>query len=72
MMSLIMPRRSAALLVLCATLLTCTPASATWTGSYYQVAQDEKKAGGTCDTSSNPPTCVLSACLPSLPSLVVT
>jgi len=57
MMSLIMPRRSAALLVLCATLLTCTPASATWTGSYYQVAQDEKKAGGTCDTSSNPPTC---------------
>eukprot|EP00802_Teleaulax_amphioxeia_P015775 Tamp_15874.p1 GENE.Tamp_15874~~Tamp_15874.p1 ORF type:complete len:355 (+),score=48.53 Tamp_15874:1-1065(+) len=56
-MSLIMPRRSAALLVLCATLLTCTPASATWTGSYYQVSQDEKKAGGTCDTSSNPPTC---------------
>jgi hypothetical protein len=65
-------RPSAVLLVLCATLLACTPASATWTGSAEQTASMEARSGscggdlggsncdtnaGTCNTAGNPPTC---------------
>ena len=60
---------SAALLFLCATLLACTPAAATWTGSAEQTVSMEALAAsctagiqcdtsaGTCNTAGNPPTC---------------
>ena len=76
-------RPPAALLVLCATLLACTPAAATWTGSAEQTVSMEVLAGncasgdncdtsaGTCNTTGNPPTCAKAKAAATTSSVMV-
>ena len=74
---------SAALLFLCATLLACTPAAATWTGSAEQTVSMEVLAGnctsgdncdtsaGTCNTTGNPATCAKAKAAATMSSVMV-